>query len=122
MNFKIVKLDRRYAYNEYFKYMVRFEKSNPNQKYFYAMGRAQYNYQHEHDIIKVLEWFNSNYGLSHPIEVQKVIYEFERSLLVGSVDYSVNRCWSLSADPANKHYRIFIENKEILAHFRLTFD
>jgi hypothetical protein len=111
MNYKITKLDKRYAYCEQFPYMIEFRK-NPD----WAVGASAGSGVLDFD--RCRRWFNETWGWSQDIETRtEMVKSKVRLNLSLDDDWSeINRCWAWSC--RYQEYRIYA-NESALTMFKL---
>jgi hypothetical protein len=109
MNYKIIKLDRRYAYYKEFAYMVEFHRSPE-----WAIGARSGAGSGVLDFDRVRKWMNESWGWSQDVETRK---EMIRVHGTGRTDATeVNRRWAWSC--RYQEYRIYMD-ESALTLFRL---
>ena len=107
MNYKIVKLDRRYAYYKEFTYMIEFHRS-PD----WAVGTTAGTGVLAFDSVR--KWMNESWGWSQDVETRKEMIRVHRAAKTEAVE--VNRHWAWSC--RYQEYRIYVSD-QALTMFRL---
>jgi len=107
MNFKIIKLDRRYAHYKDFTYLVEFHR-NPD----WAIGATAGTGVLAFD--RVRKWMNESWGWSQDVETRKDMIRVNRVAKTEAIE--VNRHWAWSC--RYQEYRIYMD-EPALTLFRL---
>ena len=107
MNYKITKLDRRYAYHQQFPYMIEFHK---NREWGTGTGVLDFD--------RCRRWFNETWGWSQDIETRTEMVKSKVRLNQGVDDdwSDINRFWAYSC--RYQEYRIYA-NDAALTMFKL---
>lgn len=106
MNYKITKLDKRYAWHEQFPYMIEFHKNQS-----WGMGTGVLDF----DCVR--KWMNESWGWSQDIETRAEMIKsrVRMNLLEGNFP-DINRFWAYSC--RYQEYRIYV-NESALSLFKL---
>ena len=107
MNYKIIKLDKRYAYHRQFPYVVEFHR-NPD----WAIGARAGSGVLDFD--RCRKWFNETWGWSQDIETRKDIIQVHRVAKTQAVEVNPHWAWSCRY----QEYRIYV-NDAALTMFKL---
>ncbi len=101
MNYKIIKLDRRYAYHEQFPYMIEFRK-NPDWAVGYRSGSGVLDYD------RVRRWMNETWGWTQDVITRAEMVKSKVRMHQGLDDdwSDINRFWSYSC--RYQEYRIYV--------------
>ena len=106
MNYKITKLDKRYAWHEQFPYMIEFHKNRS-----WGMGTGVLDFD------RVRKWMNESWGWSQDIETRaEMIKSRVRMNLLEDNFPDINRFWAYSC--RYQEYRIYV-NESALSLFKL---
>ena len=111
MNYKIIKLDKRYAYHRQFPYMIEFHRS-PD----WAIGARAGSGVLDFD--RCRKWFNEAWGWSQDIETRSEMVKSITSTSPLNVDQlnDINPHWAWSC--RYQEYRIYV-NDAALTMFKL---
>ena len=109
MNYKIIKLDKRYAYHKQFPYMIEFRK-RPD----WAVGGTSGVLEFD----RCRKWFNETWGWSQDIETRAEMVKSKVRVHQGLDDdwSEINRFWAYSC--RYQEYRIYA-NEAALTMFKL---
>ena len=106
MNYKITKLDKRYAYHGQFPYMIEFHKNRD-----WGMGTGVLDFD------RCRKWFNEAWGWSQDIETRAEMVKSKVRMNLTLNDFDeINRYWSYSC--RYQEYRIYA-NETALTMFKL---
>ena len=111
MNYKIIKLDKRFAYHKQFPYMIEFHRS-PS----WAIGTTAGSGVLAFD--RCRRWFNETWGWSQDIETRSemVKSKVRMNLSIDDDWADINRFWAYSC--RYQEYRIYV-NDAALTMFKL---
>ena len=106
MNYKVTKLDKRYAYNESFPYMIEFHKNRD-----WGMGTGVLDFD------RCRKWFNEVWGWSQDIETRNEMIKSKVRMNLTLNDFDeINLYWAYSC--RYQEYRIYV-NDTALTMFKL---
>jgi hypothetical protein len=106
MNYKITKLDKRYAWHGQFPYMIEFHK---NREWSTGTGVLDFD--------RCRKWFNEVWGWSQDIETRAEMVKSKVYMWSGQGDFDeINRYWAYSC--RYQEYRIYA-NDAALTMFKL---
>lgn len=106
MNYKITKLDKRYAWHNQFPYMIEFHK---NRDWGFGTGVLDFD--------RCRKWFNEVWGWSQDIETRAEMVKSKVRMNHSLGDFSdINRYWAYSC--RYQEYRIYA-NETALTMFKL---
>ena len=109
MNYKIIKLDKRYAYYQQFHYLVEFHRS-PG----WAIGASAGPGSGVLDFDRVRKWMNESWGWSQDVETRKEMIRVHRADRTEATEVNPHWAWSCRY----QEYRIYV-NDPALALFKL---
>jgi len=110
MNYKIIKLDKRYAYHRQFPYVIEFHRS-PDWAIGATAGSGVLNFD------RCRKWFNEAWGWSQDIETRAEMVKSKVRMNQGLDDFSeINRYWAYSC--RYHEYRIYV-NEAAVTMFKL---
>jgi hypothetical protein len=105
MNYKIVKLDRRYAYHLQFPYMIEFHKGTD-----WAIGVGSGSGVLAFD--RVRKWMNESWGWSQDIETRAEILKTHKRMPPSSDMWThINMRWAYSC--RYQEYRIYVDESAL---------
>ena len=106
MNYKVIKLDKRYAYHAQFPYMIEFRKNLD-----WGLGTGVLDFD------RCRKWFNEAWGWSQDIETRAEMIKSKVRMNHSLGDFSdINRYWAYSC--RYQEYRIYA-NETALTMFKL---